>query len=170
MSVLLAVDGARVSGVALFVEDKLTSFGEVTTPQGRDLEIQRALNVSQAAKLPLIFVIEDFGPHWKGHVAFKRACEARGRWVEWIEFHHGSYFNIEVDTWRDGIYGKRHHRGKPREQLKDLAILHARQRTKIRKPITHNVAEAILLGVFALSYPPVLRKLRAETELVLEVS
>lgn len=146
--------------MSIFVRGELKYIGEVEGAHARDCEIQRSINIAESEKLPLISVIEDFGHHWKGHIAFKRSCEIRGRWIEWFDFHRIHHVDIEVEVWRDGIYGKKNHRGMPREQLKKMALMHARKRLGIRRELTHNEAESGLMGLFAMQYPPVLKHLK----------
>ena len=149
MSALLALDPAKVSGWALYVNGAYHSSGCGTHNRAdRDRIIAGA---DALGEMNLAIVMETWSLHGKWSNAAKMSvCEQAGRWKESMEYHAVVHrlVRVPVDQWRRGLFGRSNMKS---EQAKAMAMLRARASTG-RPAVDDNEAEAICIAVWALQH------------------
>jgi len=142
-AVVLGIDPATKSGYSIFVQGKLRSSGIVSSARARMSVIEEAVRFMSSSSMPLVVVVEDWSPGgWKSWKAIASVFESWGRWSEQLDLLGiKKVVRVQVDTWRRDLYGPQK---MGRRGLKDLAK--ARVGSVYKKSVTHDEAEAILIG------------------------
>lgn len=161
--VVLAIDPAKVSGWAVFVNGLHHSSGEGTFKRAdRDAVVLDARTLAEARDVPIAVAMETWTPH--GAWGFKQAMgvgEQTGRWLDSLEAHHVDHrlVRVQVNVWRRAVLSPP--RAAKKAQLKTLAIMRARALMQTRRSIGDNEAEAVCMAYWACHAPAVRGLLRA---------
>jgi hypothetical protein len=162
-AVILSIDSATVSGVALSVPEgngnRITEYeterlGEVKTSRARQDWVKDAAEAAQELDVPLVIVGEEWTPHGISTATYASLCESWGRWLESIELVLGRLdtppvvhiVRVNPNTWRAAVLGKG--RAKKSAELKKQAVQYAA--LALDQPmLSDNVAEALCIRVWA---------------------
>lgn len=148
---LLAIDTARISGWALYVEGELQAFGEIDTLVDEpeiDRVVRLAVDTAAGGTPPLVLVLES---PWGGSVDVVAALgAARERWLRaWRQCEQplGRVLRVRPSTWRAGVLGSRSI-GLGRDSVRALELRIARAVAQVEFD-GHDAAAAILIGRWA---------------------
>lgn len=153
--VIVAVDQARTSGWATYVEGKPVSWGEVDAADTPAIEaiLTAACELATRYQLPVVVLGEEHGQHsFKGRAkaglgaawgSWSFACERlNGRGLPIVMTR---VMKVNTKTWRSrfGMAGLR------KEHTKGYAVRRVREELQVELPAEqHDVAEAMLLGLW----------------------
>lgn len=153
--VIVAVDPARTSGWAVFLEGRPVSWGEVDAADNVRIEeiLLAACELAVKLKFPIVLLGEDWGPARGGYGGAGARAGLEAAWGSWryaSERLHARglpvihLVRVNVTTWKAafGLAGLRE------EFAKIYAIRSVMERMKINVGEAHNAAEALLIGTW----------------------
>lgn len=152
--VIVAVDPARTSGWATFLEGKPVSWGEVDAADAPRIEaiLLDACELAIKLKLPVVLVGEEWGVHSFRGGAKEGLGAAWGSWRfaaerlrdRGLPLVEDRVMRVNVTTWRFafGLAGLRS------QHTKDYAIRAVKARLRLDLGKHHDAAEALLIGLW----------------------
>ena len=159
-AVFLTIDSAKVSGVVLSEPNfdardavrgySSDEFGLATKQQHREDWAQYAKELAESHQLPLVVVGEQWTPHGLSRAAYASLCASWGLWLAALEnagVDPKRIVRVNPQTWRSAVFGR--HQPKTREGLKTLAVQYVHKALGAPPNVSHDIAEAMCLRVWA---------------------
>lgn len=149
MNVLLAIDPAKCSGWAIFVDGKYHSSGSGELNRYERDTIVETVEMLAGDSGEVAIAMETWSLHGKwSNLAKMSVCEQAGRWLDSIEVYalRPRVVRVRVDEWRRGLFGRGNMKS---EAAKAMAMRQARG-VLGRHAVDDNEAEAVCIAAWAL--------------------